>query len=396
MRGLDERGAGRYVTALATILWSLGDVTRSRMVGLEAIEILERHAPGPELVHAYGSAAMRDAIGGRFADASELIEKGLALAGQVGAEDVTSLLQARASVKGYQGDAGALEDLRAAIDIGLRLGLGRTTAVAMNNLGDGISYFVGLREARAQWDKGIEFSHGRGLTYAEMWQRGERLRALYHLGEWEELRVEGDRVVRWVREHGGGQLEVLARITMAEVLVHLGALADARANVADVLPRARESGDPQVLVPWLSVAALVAAASNDEPGALAHVVELEEMTRGLSGFRSSCLVWPARIAIAAGELTLAEAFFEGADVESVWGACASLSARAMLAEARGEVGEASALYGDATGRWDAYGSVVEQGYALLGLGRCGDAKRLVEGEAIFARLGASPVLARAA
>ena len=58
----------------------------------------------------------------------------------------------------------------------------------MNNLGDAMAYYVGLREARAQWDKVIEFSRGRGLREAEMWQRGERLRPLYHLGEWDELR----------------------------------------------------------------------------------------------------------------------------------------------------------------------------------------------------------------
>jgi class 3 adenylate cyclase/tetratricopeptide (TPR) repeat protein len=395
MRTLDEQAAGQCTTHLATILWSLGDVARSRSVGLEAIEILERQPPGPELVHAYGSAAMRDAIGGRFADASALIETGLALAGEVQAEDTTALLQARASVRGYQGDAGALDDIRAAIDIGLRLGLGRTTAVAMNNLGDGISYFVGLRQALAQWERGIEFTHGRGLTYAEMWQRGERLRALYHLGRWEELQADGDWVVRWVREHGGGQLEVLARTTMTEVLVHLGALADAGASVADILPRARESGDPQVVVPWLSVASLVAAARGDDARALEHVTELEEMTRGLRGWRSIGLVWPARIAIGAGEPALAEAFLDGADTGSAWGACASLGARAMLAEARRER-TATDLYREAAERWEAYGSVVEQAYSLLGLGRCGDARATVEGEAIFARLGASPVLAKAA
>ncbi|MFO7572157.1 MAG: hypothetical protein R6W48_06085 [Gaiellaceae bacterium] len=80
----------------------------------------------------------------------------------------------------------------------------------------------------------------------------------------------------------------------------------------------------------------------------------------------------------------------------MWNVCAALTARAMLAEARGALDEASGLFADAAGRWEAYGSVVEQAYALLGLGRCGDARALREGEAIFAHLGASPVLARAA
>jgi hypothetical protein len=68
----------------------------------------------------------------------------------------------------------------------------------------------------------------------------------------------------------------------------------------------------------------------------------------------------------------------------------------MVAEARGDEDDAASLYREAAERWDAYGSVVERGYALLGLGRCGDAKALVEGQAVFAALGASPVVARAA
>jgi hypothetical protein len=58
--------------------------------------------------------------------------------------------------------------------------------------------------------------------------------------------------------------------------------------------------------------------------------------------------------------------------------------------------EAAELYQEAAELWERYGSVVEQAYALLGLGRCGDAKALREGQAMFAGLGASPVVAQAA
>jgi len=299
-------------------------------------------------------------------------------------------------VRGYQGDPAALDDCREARDIGLRLGLGRATAVAMNNLADGTGYFVGLRPARALWDEGIEFARARGLTYSEMWKRGERLRALYHLGDWDELRQEAEEVVRWVRGHGRGQLELFAHVHLANVLVHCGAITDAMAHVDALMPRARESGDPQVLVPGLTTAALVASAQGNYRTALQHVVELEEVTRETSGWRSYCLVWPARIATAAGELQLAESFLHGTEDESTWNVCARLTARAMLAEARGERDEAAALFREAAERWDEYGSVVERAYALLGLGRCGDAKALRDGEAIFASLGASPVVAQAA
>ncbi len=286
--------------------------------------------------------------------------------------------------------------MRDAIDIGLRLGLGRSSAIAKNNLGDGLGYFVGLREARAQWDDAIEFSRDAWAAGAEMWQRGERLRALYHLGEWDELRSEADESPPLGRANRGGQLGVDRPCRSGGRARPLRRGGRRRAHVETLLPEARESGDPQVLVPGLSAAALVAAALGDDARALALVRELEELTRATPTFRDYCLVWPARIAVAAGDPTLVAAFLDAGEYDSAWNGCARVTGRAVLAEAEGRVDEAADLYRDVAERWEAYGSLVERGYALLGLGRCGDAKALVEGQAIFAGLGASPVVAQAA
>jgi hypothetical protein len=253
-----------------------------------------------------------------------------------------------------------------------------------------------MREALAQWGDAIAFSRARGLKDPEMWQRGERLRALYHLGEWDELQREAGEILGWDERTGGGQLGVMVRADLAHVLVHGDAVADAQRHVDALLPKARESGDPQVLVPGLTTAALVAAAHGDDTRALEQVVELEGLTRAMPTFRDYCLVWPVRIAVAAGDTALAAAFLDAREYPSTWNACARLTGRAMVAEAEGRETEAAALYRDAAERWDVYGSVVEQAYALLGLGRCGDAAAMREAQATFARLGASPVVALAA
>jgi tetratricopeptide (TPR) repeat protein len=394
LRVHEPAAAAELLGVLATGAWSRGDMTQAQELQAEAFEILERQ-PSAELVAQYGHAAHRAAIGGRFDEATQLMDKGFPLADELGVEDVTALLNARATVRGYGGDPACLDDIRRAIEIGQRLGLGRSTAVSMNNLGDGLGYFVGLREAKAQLEEAIEFSTSRGLEYSAMWERGERLRALFHLGEWDELRLEADVVVSFVQARGGSQLEIIARTHLAGVLVHTGELAEAVTNADRLLPRARESGDPQVLVPGLTIAALVAAAEGDEQRALGYVTELEGLTR-FSVWRSYGLLWPARIAVAGGRLELAEAFLDGAGSASVWERCTQLAGVALLAEARGGRDEASALYRESAERWLAFGSIVEQAYALLGAGRCGDAKAAREGEAIFERLGASPVLAMAA
>jgi hypothetical protein len=150
-----------------------------------------------------------------------------------------------------------------------------------------------------------------------------------------------------------------------------------------------------VLVPGLATAALVAAAMGDDQRALGYVRELVGVVNPF--WRDYCLVWPARIAIEAGAPEIAGEFLErSTESPAAWNICARMTARAMLAEARGTLPEARALYREVADKWGEYGSVVERGYALLGLGRCGDADAAHEGREIFDRLGASPVLARAA
>ena len=62
--------------------------------------------------------------------------------------------------------------------------------------------------------------------------------------------------------------------------MHRGDIAGAAQHVDALMPRARESGDPQVVVPGLAAAALVASARGDqEAERSAHVLELEALTR---------------------------------------------------------------------------------------------------------------------
>jgi predicted ATPase/class 3 adenylate cyclase len=396
LRAFDERAAAVAMLELGQAFWIRRQPSRADAANLEAIAILEQD-PDSDLVVAYGRVALYFAIAGRLREASALLEKGWAAADELGVEDRTYLLQARATVRGYEGDPSCIDDIRQARDLSLRLGDTRAAGIAFNNLADATGWFEGLRQARKIWDEGIEFSRGRGRTSNVTFQRGERLRCLYHAGEWDEVLRESDEILRWAEEHGPGQIEVFAHRHRADVLTHRGSVVDAAAHVDALLPQARESGDPQVLVPGLCVAALVASAQSDTTTALQHVTELELLTRGGSlTWRSLCLVWPVRVAVAAGELELAEALLEGSEHHSAWDGCARPGALATLAEGRGKTDEAKSLYADAAERWGHYGSVVEQAYALLGLGRCGDAKALREGQAIFERLRAVPFVALAA
>jgi hypothetical protein len=77
-----------------------------------------------------------------------------------------------------------------------------------------------------------------------------------------------------------------------------------------------------------------------------------------------------------------------------------ITARAIVSEAKGEVNQALRLYEDTAERWHQHGFVLEEGHALLGVGRCQiplgrtqDASaRLHEARDVFVKLGATPLI----
>ncbi|HUG64555.1 MAG TPA: adenylate/guanylate cyclase domain-containing protein [Gaiellaceae bacterium] len=395
LRASDPSAAALATRGLSSATWMLGDAGRSRELGYEAIALLDGQAD-PELVAAYGSVAHRAAISGRLDEAAALVDKGLQMAEGLGVEDVMTLLMARATVLGYSGDPEAVTVSREVRELGLKLGLGRSSAVATNNLAEAIYHFESIGAGLEMWDEAIAFSRSRGITEAERWQGGERLKALYHLGRWDELVHTGSEVLAWARSQGAGNLQVLAQMALADVLAHRGSIDDAVRAVGELLPRAREIGDPQMVVPGLGVAALASWVGGNRDAALDLIAEAEEITRTARGWRSNCLLGPARIAAAAGEAELIQALLDGVEEAPGLTFCALRSATAALAETRGAREDAARLYREAAEVWGAHGSVVEQAYARLGLGRCGDVEAARAAEETFGRLGAQPVLARAA
>ncbi|MGH2814815.1 MAG: tetratricopeptide repeat protein, partial [Actinomycetota bacterium] len=74
----DLPGLGAALSRLATVYWNQGDTRRAKAVLTEAIELLEREPPGPELVSAYVSMAGDRVIAGHAGDALEWADKALA------------------------------------------------------------------------------------------------------------------------------------------------------------------------------------------------------------------------------------------------------------------------------------------------------------------------------
>ncbi len=398
----DEQAAARGMVGLARALWRHGKTVRAQELIREAMPILERE-PGVELLLAYERAASVDAMGGRPTEAIAWAEKGIALAGELGVENVVRHLQMRGVARLELGDPEGLEDMRQALDLSLRLGLGIETGTSYLNLGEMIAPFEDLHASSELLDASLDFARRRGLTHHEMWTRGSQLFHLYERGRWDELLQEAEEVLHWDQSRGGTQIGVWVLRLSAPVLAQRGVVAEAEKRAEIFLPRAREIGDPQTLAPSLVGGAFVYALTGKFDDALRLIEEFDRATRGRQNWQSFMEV-PA-LSTALGVCAVVDALDLGEELlsRSAQGATenrgsrlALVTGRAILSEARGSRDEAAVLYREAAQGWSEWGSVVQHGYALLGLGRCGDEDAAREATAFFEGLRARPLAALAA
>src|SRR5829696_3745694 len=374
-RSGDLQALGATLGRLATVLWNQGDTRRANAVLTEAIELLEREPPGPELVSAYVSMAGDRAVAGHSGEALEYADTALALADELGGLPRVRprALDARRMARCDLGDfAGGMADLREGLALGLELGSGYDTAVLYNNLAEPVWLVEGPDAAMAVCEEGVDFAERRGLSEAAMWLRSSTIGPLLDQGRWEEAVTLADEAIAWDLAHGGDYLAIGCRRQVTLVLAWQGDLIAARDLAGRVLPRAREIDDLQQLVPALVNSALVEHASGDHLAALALVEEAAKLTADRAGGRRFLGQHQAdmvRIA-AAPAPALAESLIDDAEATATRYRLAGTTAQAVLAEAAGDPEHAATLYAEAAGGWTSYHHVLEHALTLLGQGRC--------------------------
>ena len=382
----DRVGQGNALNRLSTVLWNQGETARTRAVLTEAVGLLEPAGPGPELGEAYAHLAFDWLMSGQAEEGRAWADRALKLARRLGRPELeVRSLDARGLARTDLGDPGGLEDLRAALAIGLESGVGLDAAVLYGNLAEPLWSAEGPASALANCRDGLEFAERRGLTEIAVWVQTHALGPLFDLGRWDELLDRADEVITRDRAHGGRYVSVMAEALKGQVLVWRGRLPAAEAVVAELLPQARKIDDLQVLVPALVTAAMLRQATGQAATALALAAEAERVTREHNGghwYRGQHLADLARVAAATpGGRPLAEALAGGGQVYARH-RLGAVTAAAVLAEADGDLERAADLHDRAADGWRRFGHLPEEGQALLGAGRC------------LRRLGRPPATAR--
>ena len=384
----DEVGRGKALVVLAHAHWVRGDASRSNELLDSALELLEAHEPGPELAHAYALAAGRDAISGDSKAALVSSGKAIELAERLGLENfVYRALQFQGIARCELGDLGGVDDLREALRVSLERGLSQEANIGFNNLGTWLWLAKGAEDALPVYREGVAFNERRGRR--ALWHRAELTWPLFDAGLWDEV-LEVAALIEEEVTHPSGQPLVMALASKARVLFYRGRTEEARVIAGEIVPQARAVGDPQIVLPVLSLGALV------EPNAKIALVLIEEML-DVDAPENPLFPDSARVCVRHGALDLAERMIRTDERAAPRARHVSLTVQAILAEAREEREEAARLYADAVRRWTEYSFVLERALCLLGVSQAkGDPEPAEEARAVFRSLGAEALESAAA
>ncbi len=299
------------------------------------------------------------------------------------------------------GDAGGLQDFAEALELATQAGQGREAANLYNNLGVALRSFEGPGAALEVFRAGIGFADARGLRGLELAIRTSALAAMLSCGALEEAAASAASLAERAETSGDEFHLIEIRAVGAVASMLRGEVGGARGILDRLESSARESGYRDDIVLGLGGAAIAWAALGEARRA-AGLLEEVATTQNVADSTEFAVYLPAmvRAALSIGQPDLAVRLAGRLTSRHPCAAHALVAAGAALAEARGEGEAAAEGYSDAATRWEGFGVLPEQGFALLGRGRCllalsevhGSAGVLEQAREIFARCGMLPFL----
>nr|MBA3738229.1 AAA family ATPase [Actinomycetota bacterium] len=311
-RALEEARAQGDLLAEGEILsiwgqadWVAGETAAQDEHIRQSLAILQELPPGPQLSRALSRSVAASGLTGRSARTLELAEEAIPIVREFGTDvDLAFLLQFRGQARVDVGETSeGIADLRE----GLRLALGSApvgyVCGAYVNVADNVWFDQGPAQAEELYEAAIELGDRRGAIGAANWVRMETMWPAFDVGRWDESLETGDSVIEVERERPG-QVTVFAQIYQSLVRVARGALDLTDAIEETFVPRAREIGDGQVIVPAFRLAAMNRMLHGDLAGGVAYVRELGELMRERPGYHAWLLEDSARVCLAAGAADL--------------------------------------------------------------------------------------------
>ena len=396
----DVRSAAVAQMALARVIPDDGDARWLKLVD-EAVASLEADGRSRELVAVLTEWLRMTLELGDYGAQLDVAQRAIDLSQQLGMPVDARLIVLRGCARCDLGLAGGDEDLKQALEMCRTSGPGEGASRVLNFVSNWIYIYEGFDESLGICAEGLDVARRRGAVDLEAELRGVIVWACHAGGDWDRVLDEAAAmdplletpVVRDPWSRG------VVRSLRTLVLVERGRAQESATLLDWLEQRAREKPSDGAAC---SIAAAAARMALGDPVRALEFLSLGEAAlRGKGGYWLAWLLPHAvRIALAAGDRTLAERLAGSLEPLQPIARHALVAAQALVTEARGDYEVAAAGFADAASRWHDFAAHYEEAHALLGEGRClmalGRAHEAVpvlgQAREIFARLGAKPAL----
>jgi class 3 adenylate cyclase len=384
----DVEGAATALCELSTVHSYLGD-PRSDDEAEEAVALLDDR-PGEALVTVLTGLAGTYLVADSFERCAVVAGRALDLAEELGLSVPLKALGFHGGARVGLGDADGLVELERARDLLASGGGGRDAVVMANNYAANVYEIEGPAGGVPAHEAAIALAEARGVTTVAL--HADYLGMLVDIGRLHEVVEAGVRVRDECVEQGFTARAVGAAAATARALYETGAAAEAL-TLATATRYQLHDGIQPALVEYAAgelLAVFAGAGRREEARSL-----LEDVAAAISWDVSQRLAAYVRGALAVGHADLATRACESASPHWPMFEAGVAAARAHLAEAAGELDDAAQRYGAVADSWGTLGARLEEGYAVLGRGRClaalGDLSAeaaLHEARRLFAAMGA--------
>ena len=203
-RSADERGVGATLALLARTFWTQGRIREAFGRIAEAVEILERLPPGPELAQAYAAYSLQEMLAHRGREAVLWGSRAIELAEEVDAP--VALRMALNSVGAAQiacfEQLEGIEPLERAVRIASEEGDDFEVGRALGNLGGCLEEIRQYELAVAYLERAVAFDEEHDLDALEGHARAELAKVHFEQGRWDEA----DRLAELALRHRDASL----------------------------------------------------------------------------------------------------------------------------------------------------------------------------------------------
>jgi predicted ATPase/class 3 adenylate cyclase len=287
----DPAAAAQATITRGEIVWQRGDQAGAFVYFDRARELAERAPLSPRKQFAVAQVARFTALAGRYVEAAELIERAIAMAEELGDDELLGdALNTRGVARAALGDARWEGDSRRSLELTLRNTSFRASRAYLN-LGAKLLETGGdAPAALAVTREGLDYARKIGVSQTALrWFLGNLAELAYLVGDWSEALELVERELAAEKHY----MQATTRSVRALIRIARGDGAGAAADVELFLRDAREIRDPQAVEPALVDAAWVAYRRNDLASANALLDEFGA-TLGRYGTRVVTAVLLAR------------------------------------------------------------------------------------------------------